>query len=152
MTFIEIFIHEFIQYEIITFEASRSWIIYDIFTNFFTHAFHIIVNNFVNMTFDLRGQWMSKKIVKRMTFTDIFFYEVIQYEIITFEASISWIIHDIFTKIFTHACHIIVNNFVKMTFDLRVHLMSEKNCLKYDLYGNFYLWNHSIWNHNFQSF
>ena len=87
-----------------------------------------------------------------MTFTEIFVYTIIQYEIITFKASRSWITHDICTKFFTHAFHIIVNNFVKMTFDLRGHWMSEKNCLKYDLYGNFYLWNHSIWNHNFQSF
>ena len=55
--------------------------------NFFTHAFYIIVNNFVNITFDFKGQLMSEKSVERMTFTEIFFYEVIQYDIVTLEDS-----------------------------------------------------------------
>ena len=78
------------------------------------------------MTFDLRGHWMSEKNVKGMTFTDIFFYEVIQHDIATLEAYISWTSHDIFTKIFVHAFHRIVHHFVKMTFDLRGLYMAEK--------------------------
>ena len=64
---------------------------------------------------------MSKKIVESMTFMTIFIYEIIQFEIITFEASKSLTSHDVFMKFFIQAFYIIVNNFVKMTFDLRWH-------------------------------
>ena len=61
---------------------------------------------------------MPEKKLLSMTFTEILIMKSLnmKYEILTFEASKSWTSHDISTKIFVHAFHTILNNFVKTTF------------------------------------
>ena len=92
----------------------------------FLHVFHRIVHNFVKMTFDLRGHWMSKQLSNSMSFTENFICYFIEYEIVTLKAFNEWTSQDILTKFFVHIFHRIFNNFVKVTFDPRGHWTTKK--------------------------
>ena len=90
-------IYVVIQWETVILEDSNLKSIHDILSKFFLHILHIIVQIFVEMTFNLRGHWMSRKNDQKIDLFWTSFLDML-FEVITLDSCISKTNSNIHTK------------------------------------------------------